>query len=95
MHKIPLWSRIIFITFIIAILSLSLILATNIRSKSNYEYDYSWTKAICNETHCQDYEITCKDNKMISQNPITGAVIEISDDWKDPRTEEFKNKTCK
>lgn len=94
MNKIPLWSRIIFIIFIIGILSISFIFAKNFSSKSNQKYDYSWTKAICNETHCQDYEIICKKSKIISQTPLTGAVIEISENWEDPRTEEFKNKLC-
>lgn len=94
MNKIPLWSRIILIIIIIGILSISFIFATNFSSKSNHKYDYSWTKAICNETHCQDYEIVCKDKKVISQTPLTGAIIDINENWNDPRTEEFRNKFC-
>ena len=94
MAKLPLLSRIILLIFIIGVLSISFIFAKSLTSKSNYEYDYSWTKAICNETHCQDYEIVCKNKKIIDQNPITGAVIEISEDWTDPRDEEFRDKFC-
>jgi hypothetical protein len=94
MGKIPLLSRIILIIIVIGILSLSLILAKNNLLKSDYEYDYSLTKAICNETHCQDYEITCKNKEIIKQSPITGAVIEIPQDWQDPRNEELRNKVC-
>lgn len=54
---------------------------------SNTDYPHSWTKAICNETSCQDYEIYCNGNKLISQIPITGAVMTISKDWIDPRNE--------
>jgi hypothetical protein len=94
MSKKLLLKSLFIIIFIIVILSLSLILAKNIQNKSNYEYDYSWTKAICNETHCQEYEIICKNSKIIKQSPLTGAVIEIPKDWEDPRNEEFKNKLC-
>jgi hypothetical protein len=101
MTKIPLWSRIILGMIIVAILSTSLIFASNYlaqksanNNNNNKEYDYAWTKAICNETHCQDYEIICKDKKVISQNPISGAAITIDNDWDDPRDESFRNKLC-
>ncbi|MFH1503283.1 MAG: hypothetical protein ABIE36_01345 [Candidatus Diapherotrites archaeon] len=57
-------------------------------------YDRSWTKAICNETHCQDYEIVCNRETVISQISITGALIEISEKWEDPRNESMKNEVC-
>jgi len=48
---------------------------------------YTYTKAICNQSNfCQDYEIICKGNKIIGSKPLTGAVIQHSDDWEDPRT---------
>lgn len=48
--------------------------------------EYSHTKAICDETNfCQDYEITCKNKEVMSIKPIIGAVIQHSEDWKDPR----------
>jgi len=39
---------------------------------------------------CQDYEIYCKKDKLISIAPITGAVIQFNEDWQDPRTQEQK-----
>ena len=56
---------------------------------------YMYTKAICNESnYCQDYEITCQENQTKSIMPITGAVIQHSQDWEDPRNETDKNKLC-
>jgi len=47
---------------------------------------YSYTTAVCNSSNfCQDYEIICKKNEIINQSKITGAFIQHSLDWKDPR----------
>ncbi len=47
---------------------------------------YIHTKAICNSTNfCQDYEITCNGTEVLDKKPITGAVIQHQEDWKDPR----------
>lgn len=47
---------------------------------------HSYTKAICNSTNfCQDYEITCNNNEVVSKTPISGAVIQHEQNWKDPR----------
>ena len=68
--------------------------------QSNYleivpEYTHSHTKAICNDQNlCQDYEIFCKDKKIVKMNPITGAVIQFSEDWEDPRDEEIRSGSC-
>jgi hypothetical protein len=58
------------------------------------EYTYSWTKAICNETQCQDYQIFCNEGKLVRQSPITGAVISIPNNWEDPRNETMRNRVC-
>ncbi|MCX6750437.1 MAG: hypothetical protein NTZ83_03195 [Candidatus Pacearchaeota archaeon] len=63
-------------------------------SSSAYNYNHSWTKAICNETHCQDYEIYCNGEQMIRQSPITGAVISIPKGWEDPRNETMRERVC-
>jgi hypothetical protein len=63
-------------------------------SQSDNEYDYMWTKAICNENYCQDYKIYCKDEKLIKQTPITGATMQIDNDWIDPRPIEHQEKIC-
>ena len=55
----------------------------------------SWTKAICDENNlCQDYEIICEKKTLINKNPITGAIVQFSEDWTDPRTEEQINRLC-
>ena len=55
---------------------------------------YTYTKAVCDETnYCEDYEITCQDDKLVRMNP-TGAVIQFSNDWKDPRDEERIERIC-
>lgn len=58
------------------------------------EYTHSWTKAICNETACQDYEIYCNGDEFVSQSPITGAVISIPKGWEDPRNETMRERLC-
>ena len=55
---------------------------------------YTYTKAVCNETnYCEDYEITCQDDEVVSMNP-TGAAIQFSNDWEDPRNEEIIERIC-
>jgi len=62
--------------------------------EKDYNFNHSWTKAICNETHCQDYEIYCKGNRLVEQIPITGAIIEIPENWIDPRNETMRERVC-
>ena len=68
--------------------------------QSNYleivsEYTHSHTKAICDENnYCGDYEIFCKDKKIVKMNPITGAVVQFAEDWQDPRNPEIKKGFC-
>ncbi len=63
-------------------------------AKFTPEYTHSWTKAICNETQCQDYEIYCNGNNLVRQVPITGAVISIPSGWVDPRNEKMRDRVC-
>jgi hypothetical protein len=60
----------------------------------NSNYPHSWTKAICNETQCQDYQIFCNGNELINKTAITGAVISIPKDWEDPRNKTMKDREC-
>lgn len=54
------------------------------------ENQYLYTKAICNENNfCQDYEISCSNGEVAEMTPITGATIQHSSNWQDPR----KNKS--
>ena len=56
---------------------------------------YSWTKAICDKNnYCQDYEIVCKDTNLISKTPITGAAVQFSENWQDPRDKETIESFC-
>ncbi|GIU68730.1 MAG: hypothetical protein KatS3mg001_580 [Candidatus Pacearchaeota archaeon] len=57
-------------------------------------YTHSFTKAICNNNFCQDFEVFCKDKTIIEMKPITGAFMQIDKEWKDPRDEETKNRFC-
>ena len=47
---------------------------------------YTYTKAICNKTFCQDYEIVCENKEVVSMKP-TGKPIQLSEDWRDTRDE--------
>jgi hypothetical protein len=56
---------------------------------------HTYTKAICNSTnHCQDYVIECEGNKTLSVKPITGAVIQFDENWRDPRTKRDIERFC-
>mgnify|MGYP001601225166 FL=1 len=56
---------------------------------------YSYTKAICNSTNfCQDYEIICNNNKIISKTPISEAVIQPEQNWSALRNKNIINKDC-
>lgn len=91
--------RKLLISGIIFIVTLIVIMSFTISSKSNYvkipEYTHSHTKAFCTNTNfCQDYEIYCKNSEVISMSPITGAAVQFSKNWQDPRSEEIRNKFC-
>lgn len=51
------------------------------------EKQYSFTKAICVENTCQDFEIACKNELLISQKPISEKVY-FPEAWQDLRSEE-------
>jgi hypothetical protein len=69
-------------------------LRTNKTISNDKEYDTMWTKAICNEKYCQDYKIKCKNSKLVSKTPITGAIMTIDQNWEDPRTKEMQDLVC-
>ena len=59
------------------------------------QYTNSHTKAICDEQNlCQDYEIFCEDEDIVYMLPITGAVVQFSEDWQDPRDEKTISSSC-
>ena len=57
--------------------------------------EYTYTKAICNEkNYCEDNEIKCRGNEIISVTPITGAAVQFSENWEDPRDSKINEKLC-
>ena len=56
------------------------------QSKNSSEDIRTLTKGLCNSTnYCQDYEIRCVNNQPVNSSPITGAVVQHAQDWKDTR----------
>ena len=83
--------------FVLLALSISLISIELINSAQTQTIDkqYSYTKAICDENNfCQDYIIVCKESNLISQTPITGAFVQFSEGWEDPRNLEQRERSC-
>jgi hypothetical protein len=88
--------KIIAITFVLFTILVIIFAINSINIKSvekNPDY-YSWTKAVCDETSCQDYIIECRGKNVVRQTPITGAVIQKYENWTDPRNETEQNKIC-
>ncbi len=54
---------------------------------------YDYTTAICDENNfCQDHLISCENDKLTNIVPITGAFVQNSEEWIDPR--ERKENYC-
>lgn len=87
---------IIIAILLIAIVSFVLISQNlNPTGKAIEEEYYTYTKAICNESnYCQDFIISCDGNKTLEIKSITGAAIQHSRSWQDPRTKEQIEKSC-
>lgn len=62
-------------------------------SEEEKQYNYTYTKAVCDETHCQDYLITCDGSELLESTPITGMVSHDAD-WEDPRDEKIIKGFC-
>ena len=78
--------------FIITLITL-IILIIPYHPKTTINFS-SFTKAICNDSYCQDYIINCENDKTTSIITISGAAIQFDKDWKDPRTKEQIEKLC-
>lgn len=66
------------------------------KANSIFLDSYVQTKAFCNETnYCQDYQIECQGNQATRINPVTGAFLQQSENWQDPREEEIRKTRCK
>ena len=71
------------------------ILSFNLTEEDAVIETNSYTKAICDETnYCQDYIVSCNRDRVLSMNPITGAAVQFSEGWQDPRDEETINGFC-
>jgi len=57
------------------------------------ERQYSFTKAICEENICQDYQIACKNEQLIYQKPISEKIY-FPENWQDLRSKEEKKELC-
>ncbi len=78
---------------ILIIATIFLIFGSKITGKSILE-KYTYTKAICNKTnYCEDFEIECNGQEITKMQP-TGAAIQQSGNWSDPRDEEIINNIC-
>ncbi len=47
--------------------------------------DYSYTKAICEGTFCQDYEVFCDGSEFVEMVPFDDAWVVHDDGWVDFR----------
>lgn len=57
--------------------------------------EYSYTKAVCDETNfCQDYQIFCDNNIFLKVEKIENASFQYPEDWVDPRSPEAINRLC-
>jgi hypothetical protein len=92
--KTPTKVIIIGIALILSITLISFNISGFATGEITANYNHSWTKAICNETQCQDYLIFCNGNELVNQTPITGAVINLPKDWEDPRNETMRDRIC-
>lgn len=83
------------IILLLILASVISILSFNLTEEDLVIETRSYTKAICDENnYCQDYIVSCSRNKILSMNPITGAAVQFSDGWQDPRDEETINGFC-
>ena len=77
-------------TLIIIIIILSIILFINnpLLTGQTIIEQYTYTKALCNETNfCQDYIISCEGETIKNMSPISKATIQHSKEWIDPRND--------
>jgi hypothetical protein len=77
---------IIIILAALLLLAMLILFLINSRITGNVIREYTFTKAICNSTNfCQDYLVECRGSSITKMTPVTGAVIQHSAGWKDPR----------
>ena len=85
----------VLLVMIIALTAITVVSSQQETPNSEASKQHSWTKAICDKNNfCQDYEIECTGNQLVSMSPITGAFIQQDKTWQDPRTFEHRNRVC-
>jgi hypothetical protein len=78
---------------ILLLISSSILAVKEINSSARRDQS-TLTKAICTpENYCEDYQITCEEKKVTKLTP-TGAAVQFSENWQDPRTNEEKEINC-
>lgn len=78
----------VIILFILFIATFLFIYFSDLTGNVIRDESYTYTRAICNETNfCQDKEITCRNGEVAGITSISGAVIQHSEDWEDPRND--------
>ena len=81
----------LFISAIILLLILAALITFLLINPNNSLDYYMHTKAICNETnYCQDFQISCNEERAIMLTPITGAIIQFPENWIDSRNDSDK-----
>ena len=86
MRKIEIWIGILLILAGVLLLVIE-------SADASISYNYSFTKAVCEGSSCQDHIVVCENKKIKSLTP-TGSVIEFDNYWEDPRTEEQIERLC-
>jgi len=97
MKKILKFIIILIIILVLALAIFTFFLKSQITGSSvqGSNDSYIYTKAICNESnYCADHEITYENNEVVKIEPITGAVVQFSENWTDPRQENQKQELC-
>lgn len=93
-QKILVAILVILFVAIIAVATLA-INQVNVDAKEFEQKEYSYTKAVCDKDNaCQDHIIVCNGPKVVSSTPITGAVVQFSKKWEDPRPQTQIEELC-
>lgn len=51
--------------------------------------DYIYTRAICNNESCRDYEVVCDGDDFVEVREIGGGLVVLSEEWEDFREDEI------
>lgn len=91
MKKSLVISIIVVLLFLIVLIFFAIVKLNSINADLSY---YTHTKTLCNSTYCQSYIITCDNKNLLNKAPLTGAVIEISENLTELPDENDVNGLC-